>query len=134
MKRTITAILLAIALLASFAACGGNPAKTDPTTTGPSVIAPAPVTVTLLVTLSDGTQKTRTIITEGGTLGQALDGEGLIERDATGMIVKVDGVEASWEADQAYWALYINGAYAMKGADEEILADGNTYEFRYTKG
>jgi len=130
MKRTIIAILLAIALLTSFAACGGSPAEIETPVTSVRGLD----TVTLIVTLPDGTQNTHKITTDKSNLGKVLDDEGLIERDEKGMIVKVAGVEASWERDQAYWALYINGEYAMKGVDEEILADGNEYEFRYTKG
>jgi len=132
MKRSITAIFLAIALLSAFAACGNGPA-TEPVT---ATNNPTQVEVYLTVTLPDGTQTPRQglLSAKSSTLGEALDKYGLIERDEKGMIVKVAGVEASWEKDQAYWALYINGQYAMKGVDEEILADGNEYEFRYTKG
>ncbi|MCL2495334.1 MAG: DUF4430 domain-containing protein [Oscillospiraceae bacterium] len=137
MKRTIAAIFLAAVTLTAFAACGGNPAEADPsivTATNP----PASVEVFLTVTLPDGTQTRQGLIRSGpsaqATLGEVLDEYGLAERDNTGMIVKVAGVQASWEKDHAYWAFYINGEMAMHGVDEEILADGNEYEFRYTKG
>jgi len=130
MKRTVTAILLAAVILAAFAACGGSPAEIE----APATTALAPVTVTLLVTLPDGTQNTHEIISDKATLGEALDDEGLVERDATGMVVKVDGIEAIWDNDKAYWSFEINGDYAMHGVDEEILTPGNTYELKYTKG
>ena len=134
MKRSIIAILLAVAMLTAFAACGGSPAETEPTTIATTEApAPTPVNVTLTVTMADGTKNTHEITTEKQTLGEALDEAGLIERDEKGMIVKVDGVEASWDADQAYWALYVNEEYSMKGADDVLLANGTIYEFRYTK-
>ena len=89
--------------------------------------------VTLLVTLPDGTQTRRQLFTDRETLGEALDDAGLIGRDSKGMLVAVEGVEASWEADQAYWAFYIGGDYAMYGVDDEVLVSGNIYEFKYTK-
>ncbi|MDR2686997.1 MAG: DUF4430 domain-containing protein [Oscillospiraceae bacterium] len=128
MKRTIIAILLAIALLASLAACGSN-ATGNEAVTGELI----PRSVTLLVTLPDGTQNTHEITSAEQFLGKALDGEGLIGRDAAGMIVTVDGVEASWDNDKAYWGFYIGEDFAMHGVDEEIIANGNTYELRYTK-
>ena len=134
MKRSIAAILLAIALLSAFAACGNGPA-TEPVT---ATNAPASIEVYLTVTLPDGTQTRQGLIRSGqsaqATLGEVLDEYGLVERDATGMIAKVAGVQASWEKDQAYWAFYIGGNFAMHGVDDEILADGNEYELRYTKG
>ena len=123
MKGSIMAILLAVFMLATFAACGGGPAEET-----------GPVAVTLLVTLQDGTQNAHEITTDKASLGEALDAEGLIERDDKGMIIAVAGVEANWEADQAYWAIYVNDEYAMKGADDLPLASGSVYEFRYTKG
>ena len=128
MKRSIIAIFLAAIMLTAFAACGGNPAENE-TFTATLV----PRTVTVLVTLPDGTQDSHEITTTEQMLGMALDESGLIERDEKGMIVKVAGVEASWANDQAYWGFYIDGDFAMHGVDDEILADGNEYELRYTK-
>jgi len=130
MKRILIAILLCAALLTAFAACGGSPAEGKPTT---DAAAPAPATFTLIVTLPDGTQNTHEITTEKQLLGEALQDEGLIERDATGMVVKVEGVEASWDNDQAYWSFLIDGTYANHGVDGEIVAAGKVYELKYTK-
>jgi len=129
MKRSIIAILLAAALLTMFAACGGGPAKVEPTPGEGTSLS-----VTVVVTLPDGTQNTHELTTTKSTLGEALDDEGLIERDDKNMIIAVDGVEASWVADQAYWAFYIGEDFAMHGVDEEVMQNGNIYEFRYTKG
>jgi hypothetical protein len=133
MKRTITAILLAVALLASFAACAGNPVKNEAVT---GAIDASQAQVFLTVTLPDGTQTPRQelLSAKSSTLGEVLDKYGLVERDENGMIVKVAGVEASWDKDQAYWAFYIGGEYAAHGVDDEMIADGNEYEFVYTKG
>ncbi|MCL2298841.1 MAG: DUF4430 domain-containing protein [Firmicutes bacterium] len=129
MKRTITAILLAISLLTAFAACGGSSAQTTEPETHVT-----PYTVTVLVTMPDGTQKTHELTTSKLTLGEALRDYGLVEFDGKGMIITVDGVTADYSADQSYWAFYIGGEYAAHGVDDEILAEGNEYAFEYAKG
>lgn len=128
MKRTITAILLAALTLTLFAACGNGPG----TTTTPKTHV-TPNSVVLLVTYPDGTQRTHEFSSGKSTLGEVLRDYGLIECDATGMVVKVDGVEANGKAGQAYWAFYIGGEFASHGVDDEVLTGMNEYEFRYTK-
>jgi len=129
MKRTMIAILLAAVMLSAFAACGNGPA-TEPTTGE----TPAPVSFTLVVTLPDGTQNTHELTSAKATLGEALRDEGLAAFDDKGYITAVEGIEASWDADQAYWSLEIDGAYATHGANDELLAAGKSYELIYIKG
>lgn len=43
-------------------------------------------------------------------------------------IEEIDGVK---NTDKNYWALYVNGEYAQKGADQTMLQKGDTIEFRY---
>ena len=131
MKRTIAAMLLAAFVLAMCAACGTGPA--DIASPEPEVIE-SPITLTLTVTMPDGTQTLHTFTSTKSTLGEVLRDYGLIECDDKNMITAVGGVEASWEKDQAYWAFYIDGEYAMHGVDNEIIADGNAYAFEYTIG
>ena len=79
---------------------------------------------------------TFTIKTDKTTLGEALLEHGLIEGDqgAYGMYVKkVNGITADYDVDQAYWALYKNGEACMSGVDTTEIADGEHYEFIYTK-
>lgn len=46
-------------------------------------------------------------------------------------IKKVNGISAVYETDGAYWAIYVNGEYAMNGVDTEPVKDGSTYSFKY---
>ena len=46
----------------------------------------------------------------------------------------VNGITADWDADQTYWAFYINGEYAMTGIDATEIVDGTTYSLVLTKG
>ena len=49
-------------------------------------------------------------------------------------VKKVNGVQADYDKDQAYWGLSIGGEYAMTGVDGTEIVDGGHYEFTYTKG
>ena len=117
MKRTITAILLAVVLLSAFAACGGP--KT---------------TVTLTITMPDNSLNIREITTRETNLGEALRKKGMIQCDESGVIVSVEGVEANWEKDQTFWAFEIDGAYAGHGVDDEEIAAGKAYALIFTQG
>ena len=43
----------------------------------------------------------------------------------------VNGVTADYDADGAYWAIYVDGAYGSYGIMEQPVADGSSYEIRY---
>ena len=92
-------------------------------------------TVMVDVVHSDGTQKEFVYHTDMEYLGELLLSEELVQGDAGeyGLyITVVDGEEAIYETDGAYWALYQNGDYAMQGADETTLSDGDSFSVVYT--
>ena len=91
------------------------------------------VKITLLVTRPDGTKRTYEYATEKKTLGEALRDSGLVKYDSVGLLTTVDGIEASWDAERAYWAFFIDNDYSTHGIDDEIIAAGKIYELRYTK-
>ena len=47
------------------------------------------------------------------------------------MIEEINGEQAIYAVDGAYWALYVNGEYGNYGADSQPLADGDTYTWTY---
>lgn len=53
------------------------------------------------------------------------------ESDYGFFIVAVNGLEAVYENDNAYWALYVNGDYGNYGMDTQPVTDGDTYRFVY---
>lgn len=91
--------------------------------------------ITITVVHSDGTEKTVTCRTDAGTLDKVLLAEGLIPEGniVDGMFTIVDGEEASWEADQAYWAVYVGEEYASLGICELSVEDGASYKLVYEK-
>ena len=74
---------------------------------------------------------TFTLHTDKETLGEALMEHNLIsgENGPYGLYVKlVNGIEADYDKDKTYWALYKNGEYMMSGVDTTVIADGEHYE------
>ena len=94
-------------------------------------------TFTLQVVHADGTSLEKQITTRQVYLANALFDEKILsEEDAlqTGMYTIVDGEEASWEKDQAYWGFYVNGQYAVEGMNTTEIEDGAVYKLEYTRG
>ena len=48
-------------------------------------------------------------------------------------ITAINGLEADYEKDNAYWAIYVNGEYGLYGADQQPVTDGDTYRFAFEK-
>ena len=92
-------------------------------------------TIVVLVQAGEKTVKF-TLKTDAEFLGTALEENGLIvgkEGPYGIMIEKVNGIQAIYEKDNAYWGLYSRGEYGMNGADTTPIADGDQYELVYTK-
>ena len=47
-------------------------------------------------------------------------------------ITTVNGLTADYDADGAYWAIYVNGEYGNYGADQQPVTDGDVYTLEYT--
>lgn len=127
MKKLISMLLVFVMLL-SLTACSTKEA--------PEAQANA-VAFKVVVTDLDGKETTFDYTSSAATVGEALVAEGLVEGHETeyGLYVDtVNGITADWDADQTYWAFYINGEYATTGIDgTEIVAD-TTYGLTLTKG
>ena len=126
MKRMIS-LLLALVMVFALTACG---AKEE----APAADA---VPFKVVVTDLDGKETAFEYSSNAASVGEALVAEGLIEGHETeyGLYIDtVNGITADWDADQTYWAFYINGEYATTGIDAtEIVAD-TTYGLTLTKG
>ena len=126
MKRMIS-LLLALVMVFALTACG---AKEE----APAADA---VSFKVVVTDLDGKETTFEYSSNAASVGEALVEEDLIEGHETeyGLYIDtVNGITADWDADQTYWAFYINGEYATTGIDgTEIVAD-TTYGLTLTKG
>lgn len=94
-------------------------------------------TVTVEVIHKDESTRSFTYETTAEYLGELLLAEGLIqgEQGPYGLyITQVDGEQAVYETDGAYWALYKGGDYASTGVDQTPMADGDDFSLVYTTG
>ena len=90
---------------------------------------------TLTVVHKDGTTKEFPLKSDKEYLGEALQAENLIqgEQSQYGLyILEVDGEEAIFERDGAYWSFYVGEEYATQGIDQTPIEDGKAYKLVYT--
>ena len=88
------------------------------------------------VTGSDGNTVTYEVATDAEFLRQAMDeAEGLTydgtESDFGMMVETVNGEQAIYAEDNAYWAFYVDGEYGQYGIDSQPVEDGVTYSIVY---
>jgi hypothetical protein len=95
-----------------------------------------PITIPLEVIGPDGVSKEHSVSTDSSkNLRQALEGAGLISGDegAYGLYVKVvDGITADYDVDGSWWSLTKDGVLCS-GVDSTEIADGDHFEFTYSK-
>ena len=90
---------------------------------------------TVTVVHKDGSVKGFAYRTDAEYLAEALLEEGLVsgEDSQYGLtIITVDGEDAVWATDNAYWALWVGEEMAMTGASETPVYDGSTFKLEYT--
>ena len=154
MKKTIssiTAVLLAVLFVFSFAACSEKPetpetpeAPANPEITGvwakatyleDTELGKGSKTVQVEVKAEDRSV-TFTIHTDKETLGEALIEHKIVEGEdgPYGLYIKtVNGILADYDIDQSYWAVSKNGEASATGIDSIRFLDGEHYELVYTK-
>lgn len=79
---------------------------------------------------------TLTVKTDKSTVGEALTEQGIItgEQGDYGIYIKaVNGITADFDKTQTYWAFYVNGEYAMSGADTTEITEGAVYRLEYSR-
>ena len=80
---------------------------------------------------ADGKIITITLKTDKDTLGEAMFEQDLIN-DASFFNI-FNGIEASWEKDQAYWAFYEGNTMMPYGVNDQEINGGESFRFVYTK-
>ena len=85
---------------------------------------------------SEGNVTSYEVTTNAEFLRQAMDeAEGLTYEGTDseyGMMVEVvNGEQAIYAEDNAYWAFYVNGEYGNYGIDSQPVTDGDTYSIVY---
>lgn len=69
------------------------------------------------------------VMDEAKEQGFTYEGE---ESDYGLMINSVNGEEAVYETDSAYWAFFVNGEYCNYGVSEQPVEDGDEFQIVYT--
>lgn len=130
--KKLTLILLALSMLLCFVACA-DVEKTgiweSATHRSDKAFGNGAKTVSVTVKAEDQSV-VFTVKTDKEYLGEALSEHELItgEDGQYGLyITSVNGMAIA-EGEQAYWALYKDGAYSMTGVDTTPIADGESYE------
>lgn len=143
MKKLLALILAALMLL-SLAACTQAPADNEPenTTTQAatgneetSSTADTKASISVKVVHKDGSEKVFTYETDKEFLGDVLLEAELIQGSdgPYGLeITHVDGEQAIYNDDKAYWALYEGDQYALQGISTTPVVDGGEYALVYT--
>ena len=80
---------------------------------------------------AEGQKITINLKTDAATLGEAMYDNELVDNASFFSIL--NGIEASWEKDMAYWAFYQGEDLMMHGIGDEPITDGANYRFVYTK-
>lgn len=148
--KLILSLLLVMALTAATAltlgSCDkpdvGDPSGTTTNTALDSVsdsqeTPKAEKTITVTVTDDKGEDTVFTITTTAEFLRGALEQEKLVQGDESeyGLYVKVvNGIEADYDKNGAYWGFFKGGEYLPSGVDTTPIADGDAFEIVYTKG
>ena len=130
MKKNTKIIIAVVAVVVVIALFVGVYFGTRPETTQGAK------TYTVEVIHADGSSKTFTYHTDEEYLGAALLAEGLIagEEGPYGLtVITVDGEDAVWDTDNAYWGIVVNGEYGTTGIDLTPVNDGDAFQLVYTK-
>lgn len=137
MKRFLALFLSALMLL-SLVGCGGNAGQTagNKVIEDGATIGEGDKSFVTEVVDADGNTVKFTVQTNEKTVGEALQKLGVIdgEEGDYGLYIKtVNGITADYNKDGVYWAFYVDGEYAMTGADMTDVVDGTVYTFRIEK-
>lgn len=93
-------------------------------------------TITVNVDHLTGSDTTFTVSTDAEYLRAALEQEGLIagvEAEYGLWLTTVDGETADEDAQQ-WWGYDVNGEFALYGVDEQVVTDGDVYDFTLNVG
>ena len=132
-------VALAVAALYATGVIGGKKAAPDTAAIvkNGDVVGRGAVEFPFVICDKDGNETAITVKTDRKMVGEALMDEKIVEGEMGdyGLYVKkVNGIVADYDADQTYWAFYIDGTYAPTGVDQTNIEPGVTYSLVAEKG
>ena len=138
--KKFMAIMLALLLVLSCTGCGSVGGKTPdekPVVSDGEIIGKGSRTFAAQIVDLDGSQISFTVKTDKTVVGEALQELGVLkgEEGPYGLYIKaVNGKTLDYEKDGAYWAFYVDGAYAVTGVDETDIVETSVYQLKAEKG
>ena len=135
MKKSGSLLLCFLLLLALITVGCGQKKDAEPTVatmTAGKTYGTGAKSFAFSVTDPEGNETAVTVKTDKQYVGEALLELGLIagEDSSFGLYVKtVNGVTLDYDKDGKYWALYVDGEYALTGVDTTEVVDGSAYAF-----
>ena len=93
-------------------------------------------TITVNIDHLAGEDRTYTIYTDEEYLRSALEQEKLVSGPETeyGLWVQTLDGETADESQQQWWGYDVNGEMALYGVDEQVVSDGDVYDFTLNVG
>lgn len=140
MKKLICTVLAASLLLFAAGCSGvGQELPQDGTTVvkDGAVIGEGETSFAVEVVDLSGAKVAFTVRTDEDTVGEALQALGVLqgEEGPYGLYMKtVNGQTLDYDKDGAYWAFYVNDAYATAGVDETAIVASDIYRLQAEKG
>ena len=129
--KSFTLIFLALTLALTLFSCGDSTNPWDEAIyTENTVLGTGATTFDLEVCVGEN-KVVFTVSTDEKMLDKALLSLDIIEGrdDKYGLYIeRVNGILADYSIDQTYWALYINGSYALTGISSTEITSGATYK------
>lgn len=91
-------------------------------------------TITVTIAHKDGTDQSYSWTTQANTLAEAMKEKNLLGEDDNGLYYTVDGETTDYNVDQSWWKILKNGEQVNEGANDLIIADGDSFRWEYTIG
>ena len=139
-SRLILCILSVMLLAFAAAGCGGSErtgeAETEAVSMEGGTLGEGEKSFPLSVVDGEGKETQFEIRTDREFVGEALEELGLIagEEGEYGLYVKtVNGITVDYDRDGAYWAFYVDDAYASAGVDATAIEEGSSYALKVEK-
>ena len=139
MKKLLV-MMLAFLLILCAAGCGsigGTTPEEEPVVRDGDTIGTGSKTFAAQIVDLDGNEISFTVKTDKTIVGEALQELGVLkgEEGPYGLYIKaVNGKTLDYEKDGAYWAFYVDGAYATAGVDETDIVETSVYLLKAEKG
>lgn len=139
MKKLLAMMMVLVLALCSVGcgSVGGAASDEKPVVQDGQTIGKGSITFAAQIEDLDGTKISFTVKTDKTIVGEALQELGVLkgEEGPYGLYIKtVNGKTLDYDKDGAYWAFYVDGAYAVTGVDETDIVPTSVYLLRAEKG